>query len=118
MFRAPKGAGLPHITTMLEDMHGTTAQIAKHLGIRESTLKTYRRTGNAPRSVMLALFWETRWGQSLAHCEAHNAAMYAAQDAKLLRVHIRRMAGVIWRLEQEREKLQPNAANSPTYLVE
>ena len=117
MFRAPKGAGLPHITTMLEDMHGTTAQIAKHLGIRESTLKTYRRTGNAPRSVMLALFWETRWGQSLAHCEAHNAAMFATQEAIGLRAHVGRLAGIIWRLENEREKLQPIAANSPVYKI-
>ena len=35
-----------------------------------STVYRYNRTGNAPRSVCLALFWVTRWGRSQVHAQA------------------------------------------------
>ena len=100
---------------MLDDIPASIAQIANYLGIKESTLKTYKRTGNAPRSVMLALFWETRWGISAADSHAHNSAtMASARVASLLRTQTR-MAGIIWRLENERENLADFGANSPFY---
>jgi hypothetical protein len=33
----------------------------------------YHKTGDAPRAVLLALFWESSWGRSTADCEAFNA---------------------------------------------
>ena len=101
MFRAPRPAGLPHITTMLDDIHATTAQIAKHLSIKESTLKTYRRQGGAPMAVMLALFWETRWGISEIEVSAANDAARYYREAKICRLEMERMAGIIMRLEHE-----------------
>lgn len=116
MYRAPSHAGLPSFATMLEDVPGTPAQVARHLGIKESTLKTYKRTGNAPRGVMLALFWETRWGRSAADVEASNAAAtYGAQTARLTE-HQARMAGAIWRLEVELDRTQAGKpANLPIW---
>jgi len=117
MFRAPTGAGLPHLSTILDDLHADTRQIARHLDIKESTLKTYKRQGGAPRAVMLALFWETRWGRSAADTEAANwGAMYYRQ-AKLAQRELERMAGIIERLELELDDQDSGSANSPIYRI-
>ena len=119
MFRSPSGAGLPHIETMLDDLsHYTMRQIAAHLGIKESTLKTYKRQGGAPRAVMLALFWETKWGRSAADVEAFNAATAATGEARSLRDHQARLAGIIWRLEMDMDRHQDGRpANLPVFAV-
>jgi hypothetical protein len=71
MFKAPTQT--PHLLTLLDDLPTRcTRKIARHLGISPATLAKYRRTGNAPRLVHLALFWETRWGLSVIDCEAVN----------------------------------------------
>jgi hypothetical protein len=101
MFRAPTGAGLPPFATMLQDIHATTRQTAIHLGISEATLKKYAKTGNAPRSVQLALFWETRWGRSAADTEAANWGAMYYREATMARRELDRMASIIARLELE-----------------
>lgn len=116
MFRAPSMAGLPSIATMLDDIPASTAQIARHLGIQESTLKTYQRTGNAPRAILLALFWETRWGRSAADVDAHNTATLYARQARSLQDHQARMAGIIWRLELELDREYRHQAGRPANL--
>ncbi len=71
MFRAPRQT--PHICTLLDDLlTRDLGQVARHLGIARSTLARYRRTGNAPRVIHLALFWETRWGASVLYCDLVN----------------------------------------------
>lgn len=122
MFRSPSQAGLPGVDVMLDDLGATRSQVARHLGIAESTLATYQRTGNAPRAVMLALFWETRWGRSAADTGAHNAAQQSAAHAKSLQDHVARLAGLIWRLEMEYTDLaaRPGGsvpANCPVFRV-
>ena len=72
MFRAPSHAKLPNVATLLADIPYTSRQVARHLGLSEATIRRYQRLGQAPRPVMLALFWETRWGRSAADCEAAN----------------------------------------------
>ena len=118
MFRAPSQAGLPGLDFMLADLPATPKQIAGHLGIAESTLATYKRTGNAPRAVQLALFWETRWGRSAADVEASNAAATHAGHARRLQDHLGRMAGVVWQLELELDRQQDGRpANLPLWRV-
>lgn len=117
MFRAPNGAGLPSVATMLDDIQATDQDICRLLGVKPSTLKTYRRTGNAPKAVLLALFWETRWGRSAADTEAHNFGMVHMRNTKALESHIGRMAGVIWQLEKELDGVGTGAANSPVWRV-
>lgn len=113
MFRSPTGAGLPCVQTMLADIPATPRQIAAHLGIKESTLATYKRTNNAPRAILVALFWETRWGRSAADQEAANAAQTHLANTKMLQSHISRMAGIIWKLEFE---LSRHAGSRPANL--
>lgn len=122
MFRSPSHAGLPGIDTMLDDLPATRRQIAQHLDIAESTLAAYRRTGNAPRAVMLALFWETRWGRSVADSEAHNFGQVHYAQAKAMQEHARRLAGIIWRLEVDLSRAAAQVggavpANLPVFNV-
>jgi hypothetical protein len=67
---------------MLDDIPATRPQIARHLGISNRTLLRYVKENQAPRPVMLSLFWETRWGRSAADCEASN---YMAINYRLLK---------------------------------
>lgn len=76
MFLAP--AQTPHILTLLDDLPTRDKrQIARHLGVCAKTVERWQRTGNAPRMAHLALFWETRWGLSVAHCAALNGERWA-----------------------------------------
>lgn len=72
MFRAPTQAGLPPFSLMLRDLPTTPTQAARHLGLTPRTIEAYAKHDNAPRAVMLAVFWETRWGRSAADVEAAN----------------------------------------------
>lgn len=67
---------LPSFPIMLGDLMGskTPESIGKHLGVSASTARRWLASGHAPRSASLALFWETRWGQSIVDCEAVNQA--------------------------------------------
>lgn len=122
MFHSRAPRQLPAIQTMLDDLlffkPGMPAKLAKHLGIAESTLRTYNRDSSAPRAVQLALFWDTTWGRSAADCEAHNAALYATQQVRALTDHQKRLTGIIWRLELELSQHQDRRpANLPIFNV-
>lgn len=117
MFRAPSQAGLPTFAIMLADIPSNTAQVAKHLGLTKSTIERYKAAEQAPRSVMLALFWETRWGRSVADCEAANYGAVHARYAQSLERENAMLRRRISHLEELMRQRQPVAANSPFYLV-
>lgn len=124
MFRAPSRAGLPGFEVMLADLPASHSMVARHLGLQESTVATYRRMGTAPRAVMLATFWETRWGRSAADTEAANygamyyreAQMHKRELARIELVHqaeIAKMTAVIQKLEAE---LSRDSGNRPANM--
>jgi len=116
MFRAPSQAGLPAFSTILHDLPASPAQVARHLGISAGTLTRYRTADQAPRPVMLALFWETRWGRSAADCEATNwGAVYYRKAMGLERENLA-LKGRIAHLER---LIQDGygAANFPFFTV-
>lgn len=114
MFRAPSQAGLPSLATMLADLPATRAQAAKHLGITTRTLQRYIESDCAPRAVMLALFWETRWGRSAADCEAAN---WAAQHYRRAMGLERENAALRRQVEQLERGRNDGAANAPIWRV-
>lgn len=114
MFRAPGPAGLPSFSTMLQDLQATPEQLARHLDLSRRQLQRYQAADAAPRVVMLAMFWETRWGRSAADCEAANwAALHfrRAEIAERQNVALRRQVAV---LEHELARVD-RAANSPIW---
>lgn len=116
MFRSPSHAGLPALQTMLEDIALPLRQVARHLGIKESTLATYKRRGQAPRSIMLALFWETKWGRSAADTEAVNWGALHYRSHMIANRELQRMAAILAKLEDELTRAD-RAANGPVYRV-
>lgn len=108
---------MPSLDQLLADLPATPDQVARHLGISPRTLKDYQRTGNAPRAVLLALFWETRWGRSAADCEAANFAAVQFRRAASAERQIGALLRQIGVLEGELARAGSGAANGPLWLV-
>lgn len=112
MFRAPTAAGLPPFSFLLHDLPASPHQGARHLGLTTRTTKHWLKAEQAPRPVMLALFWESRWGRSAADTEAANygavyyrLAMGLQLENEVLRLQIQQL--------QDLETM--GAANGPVY---
>lgn len=85
--RLPKH--VPSLELMLNDLSNPSPEaLAKALGVTRSTVYRWLKQGEAPRPVMLALFWITRWGVSDIHCAAHNDAVNQAQLAAMYRSRV------------------------------
>ncbi|MEH0165565.1 hypothetical protein [Roseateles microcysteis] len=83
--KLPSPTCTPDFCQILDDLgQPSNAAIAKALGISVRTVQTYRRENFAPRPVLLALFWLTRWGRSAANADAENQAkmMYSQAMAE------------------------------------
>lgn len=116
MFRAPQKAQFPHLLTMLDNIASTDAEIARFLEITPQTLRKYRQKGQAPRLVMLALFWETVWGQSAANCEAVNWGRLQFQENQMLKRQNSKLLRQVLELEKALAEVE-QAANSPIFEV-
>lgn len=113
MFRAPNQT--PPIGTLLDDLPTEDARaIARHLGVTARTLARWRATGNAPRLAHLALFWETRWGLSVAHCDAVRGEAVALGLARSLDRECATLRTRIARLEETGDF---GAANAPVWAT-
>lgn len=74
---------VPPLRMMLDDIGAPTVkEIARALKVSEPTVRKWLKNDIAPRPVMLAIFWLTRWGMSAIDCEAHNAAVMSAGQAR------------------------------------
>lgn len=113
MFRGPKQT--PSIEVLLDDLPTRNpVLVARHLGVTARTLARWQRTGDAPRLAFLALFWESRWGISAAHCEAVNGERVALGLARALERENETLRTRIARLEETGDF---GAANAPLYRV-
>lgn len=115
MFRAPISAGLPPLQWMVQDVPGGRDRLARHLGVSVRSLQRWEAASAAPRPVMLATFWETRWGRSAADCEAARAADVHRLHADGLAKENAALRRRIWQLEQELTQARPLAANLPFF---
>lgn len=83
MFRATH---TPPLSYLLDDLFTRDPKkVAKHLGVTVRTLERWKAADDAPRAVLLALFYESRWGYSLVATTAHNGEMFARQEADSLK---------------------------------
>jgi hypothetical protein len=111
-FLAPTFARLPPLDFLLADQMEPRQRIARHLGVSLRTLQRYAASGNAPRAVYLALWFESRWGMAALHAQVFNETQHArAWVASLEREceHLRRVIRAY-----EDAELQPSA-NAPVY---
>ena len=78
MFRV---SDTPSFNFLCDDMlTRDPARIAAHLGVTVKTLQRWQDSDQAPRTALLALFYESRWGYSLLATTSHNEALYARQE--------------------------------------
>ena len=69
---------MPTLSMILADIgHPTPRAVATLLGVDHRTVRRWIAAGQAPRAVMLALFWLTRWGRSQVDCQATNECLHA-----------------------------------------
>lgn len=115
MFKAPRSAQLPHLLSILDNIGQPHQKLASFLDLSPSTIQRYERAGQAPRPVMLALYWETTWGRSAAHCEADHAARLHYMRAMGLELRISELEATIDRLQAQLDKHTGGAANGPWF---
>jgi hypothetical protein len=73
LMRLPKY--LPPLDVLLHDIHRPTpAALAQAMGVTESTAKRWIANNEAPKPVLLALFWLTRWGMQWTDADLYNEA--------------------------------------------
>lgn len=114
MFKAP--GQLPPLSLLLDDLPTRCARsIARHLGITSQTLKRYQVEDQAPRLVQLALFWETRWGQSVLDCEIFNRDQVQRSHIGALQREGDQLKAQISRLVELVDRGDHGAANSPLW---
>lgn len=102
---------LPIWETMLDDLGRPPApRLARFLGVGVSTVYRYNQTGQVPRSVALAVFWMTRWGQSLVNVNAVNDCTQAVGYVECLR---RDLEAARLQLEHVLALSNTGSANSP-----
>ncbi|MDM0085068.1 hypothetical protein QTI17_31220 [Variovorax sp. J31P179] len=110
-FLAPSFARLPPLVYLLDDQVESREKIARHLGVSFRTLQRYQASGNAPRAVYLALWFESRWGMVALHTQAYNEAQHARAWVAALERECE-LRGVIRAYEDA--QAHP-AANAPAY---
>jgi hypothetical protein len=111
-FLAPSFARLPPLAFLVADQVESRNHIARHLGVSLRTLQRYQASGNAPRAVYLALWFESRWGMAALHTQAYNEAQHARAWVASLERECERLRDVI--RVYENTQAQP-AANAPAY---
>ena len=90
---------VPPLSMMLADMaNPKPREVARALGVTERTVQRWLRADRAPRAVLLALFWLTRWGQSAVDCHAHNSATLSAAVAASLTREVENLNAKVGRL--------------------
>ena len=99
---------------MLDDIAKPDKEVARWLGISVETLRRYKRNEQAPRAVMHALFFQTKWGLGQFDAEMHNSLMYANAEIAELRKQCKKLEAIIEKLEAEIE-LSTGAANAPIW---
>jgi len=116
MFKAPAPAKLPHLHTILDNIGLPDNQVAHFLGVSPNSVKRWRKLGQAPRPVMLALFWESSWGRSAASCDADNFGKLQFMRAKMLELKVSELQRKVAQLETALAQMD-TAANSPIFDV-
>lgn len=112
--KAPVPAKLPHLHTILDNLGLPDKQVAHFLGVSTSTVKRWREAGQAPRPVILALYWETDWGRSAVACDAVNWGRMLHMQNMALQSQVKTLKQRIAKLEKALADVD-KAANMPFY---
>jgi hypothetical protein len=92
---------MPEFALILEDIGNPTAEhLAYVFQVHAQTARRWIRENQAPQSIMLSLFWITRWGMSVAHADAHNDAVRLAGLARASQEHVETLQRTVEQIER------------------
>lgn len=97
---------IPSLDDMVVDIgRPSIKDLAKSLGVDESQMATWLKANDAPRPVLLALFWLTQWGQQWVYADVYNLANIHMSMNGVLQKELTREREVSKRLRIQLEKL-------------
>lgn len=74
---------LPAFSFLYDELgNPAPAKLARHLDVSVRTVLRWIKADHAPRTALLAMFWETRYGRSAVECRAVNDAVMQAELAR------------------------------------
>lgn len=80
---------LPTLSTMLDDIgRPSPRELARVLDVTERTVRRWLKEDDAPKPVLLAIFWLTSWGQQTVDAETYNLMRLHAGMASALRSEV------------------------------
>ena len=93
IYKIPGVRDLPTLAVMLDDLgRPHPATVAKALEVDIKTVRRWQKAGTAPRTVLLSLYWITRWGLSHLDADLFNAAQAYRQLSEAQGREIARLA--------------------------
>jgi len=92
-------------------------ELARRIGVTYPLFDKYLEKDSAPRSVMLAVFWETSWGISALHTEYENQMIMLNQMNSALTRALEESRRQVDLLEKQLANDVYGAANSPVLKV-
>lgn len=110
-FLAPNKIRGPNLMRLLMQDMGNAKTIAKYLGVNERTIYTWKATGRAPRYMVLALFWESKYGHSLLFTTLQNEVSLLHSQLRIFAEQYQRAKDMVTGLRA----LHSGAANEPLF---
>lgn len=92
---------MPPFSFMLQDIGSPSAHsVAAAFKVDVRTAKQWMTADRAPHAVMMAIFWVTKWGISVADANAHNDAVLSASTARIRSEEVVRLKAQVAHIER------------------
>lgn len=111
MFHAPKTIYGPALLRMFVDELGGVKPVAKYLDVTPRTVRRWLSDSVVPRTAVLALFWESKYGRSHIFTDQVNEIQRLHQHLSLAQEQYRRAKDIVTGLRQ----LHAGSANEPLF---
>lgn len=111
MFHAPKTIYGPDLLRMFVDELGGVKPVAKYLDVTPRTVRRWLSDSAIPRTAVLALFWESKYGRSHIFTDQVNEIQQLHQHLRLAQEQYRRAKDIVTGLRQ----LHAGSANEPLF---
>ena len=107
---------MPHLHSRIDNIGYAPDAVGRFLDLSPSTMRRYIKDGQAPKPVMLALYWESSWGLGHANADAVNDARRYFNEDLLLRRQVEQLKSAVSLLEHELDR-RTGSANSPIFNI-
>ncbi len=112
-FHAPKDIyGIDCFRMFMDEIGGSATTVSRYLGVSESTVRGWLREATpVPRGVVLALFWESKWGRSQIFTDQVNEIRLLYRQVCILQEQYQKAKDIITGLRA----MHTGSANEPLF---